>query len=41
MAALIPVEAVEFDQISLSKFAYAFRIGEKLDASDTLVFEPF
>jgi hypothetical protein len=36
MAALIPVEAVEFDQISLSEFAYAFAVGEKLDASDAL-----
>ncbi|MGA9972667.1 MAG: hypothetical protein WBQ07_20200 [Candidatus Acidiferrales bacterium] len=40
MAALIPVEAVEFDQISVSKFANAFRVGEKLDACDTLASEP-
>jgi hypothetical protein len=39
MAALIPIEAVEFDQISVSEFANAFRVGEKLDACDTLVSE--
>jgi hypothetical protein len=39
MAALIPAEAVEFDQISLSEFANALRVCEKLDASDTLASE--
>lgn len=36
MAALIPVETVEFDQISVSEFANAFRVGENLDSCDTL-----
>jgi hypothetical protein len=39
MAALIPVETVEFDQISVSEFANAFQVGEKLDACDTLASE--
>jgi hypothetical protein len=39
MTALIAVEAIEFDQISVSEFANAFRAGEKLDASDTLASE--
>jgi hypothetical protein len=39
MAALIPVEAVEIDQIDVSEIANAFRLGEKLDASDTLASE--
>lgn len=39
VAALIPVEAVEFDQIGLGEFAYALWIGEKLDASNALASE--
>jgi len=39
MAALISVEAVKFDQISLGEFAYAFGVGEKFDASDALASE--
>jgi hypothetical protein len=39
VAALIPVETIEFDQIGVSEFANAFRVGEKLDACDTFASE--
>ena len=41
LAALIAVEAVQFDQVSLSEFAYTFRVGEKPDTSDALASEAF